>query len=294
MELAAGPSGLGTSTMPEHICVTCATQFAASDAPPANCPICEDERQYVGPHGQQWTTFSALLPDHHNTTAEEEPGLFSIFTEPKFGIGQRAFLVRTPQGNLLWDCVPLLDERTVAWANGLGGISAIAISHPHYYSTMVEWSRAFGGAPIHVHEDDARWVMRPDGCVRFWGGDAMPLFGGLSLVRTGGHFDGFQVLHWPAGAGGRGALLCGDQPYVCQDRRWASFMYSYPNLIPLGPEAIRAIAARLAPLAFDRLYGAFAGQLIAEGAAGAVARSAERYLGAIGGAPLNAHEQFPV
>ena len=29
--------------------------------------------------------------------------------------------------------------------NELGGIAAIAISHPHYYTSMVEWSRAFGG-----------------------------------------------------------------------------------------------------------------------------------------------------
>src|SRR5262245_37305211 len=277
--------------MSEHFtCATCATQYTASDSPPSHCSICEDERQYVGHDGQQWATLAGLLADHSNSFVEEEPGLFSIHTQPKFGIGQRAFLVRTPQGNLLWDCVPLIDERTVAWANPLGGVSAIAISHPHYYTTMVEWSRAFGDVPVHLHKDDSRWVMRPDGCVHFWEGDVLPLFGGLSLVRTGGHFAGYQVLHWPGGAGGRGVLMAGDQPFVCQDRRWVSFMYSYPNLIPLGPSAIRTIAGRLAALEFDRLYGAFAGQLVGEGAAEVVARSAERYLRAISdGTPLKAH-----
>jgi hypothetical protein len=143
---------------------------------------------------------------------------------------------------------------------------------------MVEWSHAFGGVPVHIHKQDAGWVMRPDGVVTFWEGDTKSLFGGLTLVRTGGHFDGFQVLHWPAGAGGKGVLLCGDQPYVCADRRWVSFMWSYPNLVPLGPAAIRRVGASLGPVAFDRLYGAFPEQLVATDAKSAVERSADRYL----------------
>jgi hypothetical protein len=112
--------------------------------------------------------------------------------------------------------------------------------------------------------------------------DAAPLFGGLTLVHTAGHFDGFQVLHWPAGAGRKGVLLAGDQPAVCQDRRWVTFMYSYPNMIPLGPAAIRRIAAALSPFAFDRLYSAFADQVVKADAKSAVDRSAARYLRAIG------------
>jgi hypothetical protein len=265
------------------VCETCGTQFAATEREPDGCPVCLDERQYVGPDGQRWTTLDALRRTHTNAFAEEEPGLHSVHPRPKAGIGQRAFVVRTPAGNLLWDCVPPLDDATVAAVGALGGLGGVAVSHPHYYSTMVEWSDAFGRVPIYIHAADARWVMRPDAAIEFWDGDAKPLFGGLTLVRTGGHFDGFQVLHWPAGAGGRGVLLAGDQPYVCADRRWLSFMYSYPNLIPLGPAAIRRIVAALRPLAFDRLYGAFPGQVMAADAKGAVERSAERYLRMIGG-----------
>ena len=61
-------------------------------------------------------------------------------------------------------------------------------------------SKAFGEVPIYLHQNDSRWVMRPDNCVHFWEGEQYSLFGGLSLVSTGGHFEGFQVLYWPAGA----------------------------------------------------------------------------------------------
>ena len=217
-----------------YLCITCGTQFSESAQPPAHCPICEDERQYVNPDGQKWTTLEELRSSHKNIIKQEEPGLYSINTEPKFGIGQRAFLIQTDKGNVLWDCVALLDDATIARVNELGGIAEIAISHPHYYTSMVEWSRAFGGAPIHLHEAERPWVMRPDPCIRFWKGQTLELRAGLKLVSTGGHFEGYQVLHWPAGAGGRGALMAGDQPQICMDPKQVSFMYSYPNYIPLN------------------------------------------------------------
>src|SRR5262249_30479899 len=202
------------------IFVTCGTQFAAAASGTLHCPICEDERQYVGHDGQKWTTLEAYRKTHKNVFIVEEPNLHSILPQPKAGIGQRAFLACTSAGNILWDCVPPLDDETVTRVKGLGGIAAIAISHPHYYTTMVEWSRAFGDVPVYLHKSDAKWVMRPDSRIEFWEGETKSLFGSLTLVHTGGHFDGFQVLHWPAGAGGKGVLLAGDQPAVCQDRRW--------------------------------------------------------------------------
>jgi hypothetical protein len=268
------------------VCVTCGTQYPPSAAPPEHCPICEDERQYVGLNGQKWTTREAMQGRHKNTIKEEEPNLFSINTEPGFGIGQRAFLVRNPAGNVLWDCVAHLDDATVQRLKELGGVAAIAISHPHYYTTMIDWSRALGGPPIHIHKLDKQWVMRPDPCVKFWEGDALDLGGGLKIVCTGGHFDGFQVLHWPGGAEGRGVLLAGDQPQVAMDPKRVSFMYSYPNMIPLNAPAIRRIAATLGALTFDRLYGAFPSRgkgIVARDAGTVVARSAERYLRAIRG-----------
>ena len=111
--------------------------------------------------------------------------------------------MRTDAGNILWDCVATLDAATVTLIEGLGGIDAIAISHPHFYTTMVEWARAFT-ARIHLHAADKQWIMRPDPAIEFWDGETLQLWDGVTLVRCGGHFPGGSVLHWAQGAGGRG------------------------------------------------------------------------------------------
>ena len=263
--------------LPERcfVCVTCGVQFSAAPGPPERCPICDEERQYVRWAGQEWTTLEDLRRDHRNEL-REDLGVTGVGTYPSFAIGQRALLVRSPSGNVLWDCVTLIDEATIDAVHALGGVHAIAVSHPHYYSSIVEWSRAFD-APVLLHESDRRWVMRPDSCIDFWTGEARALWDGMTLVRAGGHFEGGTVLHWPAGAAGRGALLSGDILQVAQDRRWVSFMYSYPNYIPLSAAEVDRIVAAVQPYEFDRLYGAWWDRNVESGAHAAVLRSAERY-----------------
>jgi glyoxylase-like metal-dependent hydrolase (beta-lactamase superfamily II) len=266
--------------MPNYICKTCGTQFQESAGPPERCPICADERQYIGWGGQQWATLEDLRQEHHNVIKTLEASLTGIGTHPDLAIAQRALLVQAPQGNILWDCISLIDEPTIAVVRALGGISAIAISHPHYYSSMVEWSRAFD-APVYLHTDDRQWVMRPDRAIHFWEGETKALGEGLTLIRCGGHFPGGTVLHWAAGAGGRGALLSGDILTVVSDRRYVSFMYSYPNLIPLPARQVRKIVQAVEPYPFDRIYGAWWERVVPEGGKEAVMRSAERYIAAL-------------
>lgn len=268
--------------MNNYDCVTCGTQFSETDRPPESCPICEDERQFINPKGQLWTTLDQLRATHSNLIEAEGENLFGIGTEPSFAIGQRALLVQSPGGNVLWDCVTLLDDRTVARVRELGGIRAIAISHPHFYSAMVEWSRAFDDAPIYLHGADRQWVMRDDRSIRFWEGTTHQLWDGMTLVNCGGHFEGGTVLHWPDGAQGSGAILPGDIIQVVMDRRYVSFMRSYPNLIPLSAAAVTQIVDRIEPFAFEKIYGAWWERNILSDAKGAVRRSAERYLRAIG------------
>jgi hypothetical protein len=181
----------------------------------------------------------------------------------------------------LWDCVSLLDDATVEAVRSRGGVSAIAVSHPHTVGSLVEWSHALDHAPIYWHADNRDWVMRPDPAYQFWDGDTHGLLDGLTLVRCGGHFPGSDVLHWSQGAQGRGALLTGDTMQLAQDSRYVSFMYSYPNMIPLNARAVERIVQTVEPFEFDRLYGGWWDYVISADAKSAVKRSAERYIKAI-------------
>ena len=169
----------------------------------------------------------------------------------------------------------MIDDEIVAAVGERGGLRAIAISHPHYYTTMVEWARAFG-CRILIHEDDAEWVMRPDDSVRPWSGETYQVAPGITLLRLGGQPHG-QVLHWD----GRRLLLSGDIVQVIPDRAHVSFMYSYPNLIPPARHG-RRHRPRLEPWDFDTIVGAWWGTIVSGGKE-AVRRSARRYRDAIEG-----------
>lgn len=264
--------------MDNYICATCGAQFAETAGPPARCPICEDERQWVPPTGQRWTTLTKLRQTHQNIITPVDPGLTTIRTTPRFAIGQQAQVIQTRHGNLLWDAISLIDDATIEATRALGGIDAIAISHPHFYASVAEWSRTFGDAPIHMHAVDADWAQRPTPAITRWSGDTLTIWPGLTLIRCGGHFPGALALHWADGAEGRGALFTGDTISVCPGNRWVSFMYSFPMDLPLSAAAVRRVVAAVEPFAFDRIYGSWHGEVIATDAKAVVRRSAERYL----------------
>jgi glyoxylase-like metal-dependent hydrolase (beta-lactamase superfamily II) len=266
----------------KSICKACGTQFPEAPEAPPSCPICSDPRQYIPRGGQQWTTLENLRQSHRNAFQQHEPNLIGIGTMPEFAIGQRALLLRTAQGNFLWDCISLIDEATVAMIAGLGGLHGIAISHPHFYSAMMEWSAAFEGAPIYLHSADREWVMRPGSAIEFWEGARKELAPGITLIRCGGHFPGSAVLHWAGGAEGGGVLLTGDTLYVTPDGM-VTFLYSYPNAIPLPAKAVQGIAEALAPFTYDRIYSAWWDRHIQNNAQSIVAQSVARYVKAVRG-----------
>ena len=238
--------------MNTYICETCGTQFAPSAQPPAACPICEDERQYVGWQGQRWTTHEALATEHSLRIGDGLRACWPSIWPIAFGIPQRVLMLPTAAGNLMWECVSLVTPEAVKRLRERGGVDRIVISHPHFYSSMVQWSEALGNVPILLHAADKAWVQRRSRAIEFWSGDALSLGGGITLVRTGGHFPGSTVLHWDNGVHGRGALFVGDSPQVATDRRGVSFMYSYPNYVPLRPSAVREMRERLAALRLRR------------------------------------------
>lgn len=260
------------------ICVTCAAEFTPSAGPPPSCPICEDPRQYVAAHGQQWTNEAELRKDHKTVWREEEPGLLGIGVEPGVAIGQRALLIEHPEGGILFDGFPLLDEAGIAEIKRRGGVRAIVASHPHLYGALVTNSIKLGNVPIYLPDADRQWLMYPHENVQFFSGDFLDLGQGVTLHVTGGHFDGSALVHWPQGAGGTGALLTGDTIFTGNDKNWVSFMWSTPNRVNLGPRAINRIVAMTEKLDYDRLHDGWWGSGVMQGAKARVAASANRIL----------------
>jgi glyoxylase-like metal-dependent hydrolase (beta-lactamase superfamily II) len=261
------------------VCETCGVEHAEAAGV---CVICADERQWVPAEGQKWETLEELGQAGRRVHVTAlEPDLFGITVEPKVGIGQQTHLVRTPVGNLLWDPVGYLDDEAVERVRELGEVTAIAASHPHMFGVQVEWSRALGGVSVLVSQADVSWVQRPDAAITTWSGryEAAP---GLTLHPVGGHFPGSSVVHWAAGAGGKGVLLVSDTVHSNPDQATVTFLRSYPNRIPLSAAVVERITRSITQLSFDRLYDNF-GRTIDVGAAAAVSRSADRYRGWVRG-----------
>ncbi|HEX4008834.1 MAG TPA: hypothetical protein VHX62_02430 [Solirubrobacteraceae bacterium] len=256
------------------ICATCGVEHAD---PTGVCAICADERQWVPATGQRWTTLAER--DAAGTRielVELEPGLVGITAHPGVGIGQQSHLVSTPAGNLLWDPIGYVDDAAVRAVRDRGELLAIAASHPHMFGVQVQWSRALGGVPIMVCEPQLEWVRRPDPAIQAWRG-RHEIAPGLALIEVGGHFSGSSVVHWTAGAGGRGVLLTSDTIHANPDRATTTFLRSYPNRIPLSPAVVDRITRAVQGLGFVRLYDNF-GRGIDADASAAVRRSADRYI----------------
>lgn len=266
--------------MPAFICTACGTQFPPSDKAPAHCRICEEERQYVPAAGQSWTTLETLAQGYINELCDYEAGITGIGAG--FAIGQRALLLQTAGGNVLWDCVATLNDLTIDAVKAQGGLKAIAISHPHFYTAMVEWAKTFG-CPIHLHAADKEWIVRPDPAIQLWDGETRQLWDGVTLIRCGGHFEGGTVLHWQDEKQPSGVVCSGDILTVTTDRKWLSFMRSYPNFIPLSGREVGRIDEAMAPFAFDKIYGHYFDRVIATDAKRVFENSVRRYIAAING-----------
>lgn len=267
--------------MTRYLCITCGTQYADREAPPERCVICEDDRQYVGREGQRWTTHAELARDH-SIRLERQAGLLALGVTPSFAIDRRSFLLPTDAGNLLWEAQCLVTDEAVAALREQGGVDRLLISHPHFYSAMVEWSEALGDVPILLHEADSEWVQFPHPSIQTWSGDTLALSESVTLIRAGGHFTGSTALHW-RDAPRAPALFSGDALQVAADRRHVSFMYSYPNMVPMKTSDVLRMRERVAPFEFDDVFGYTWGADIEGGGRAAVDASFDRYLEAVRG-----------
>jgi len=265
------------------ICPACGANYPPAAAPPERCSLCEDERQWVPPTGQAWKTMDELSRSGYRTEVREvEPDLFGIGVSPGIGVGQRGLIVRTAAGNLLWDPPPFIDGAAIEAVRELGGLAAASSSHPHMYGAIVEWSHAFD-VPIHLARADLEWMPRPDRAVRGWSG-SLEVLPGVTLVQCGGHFAGSSVVHWAAGAEGRGVLLVGDTIFVTSGEDRVSFIWSAPNRLPLPEREVRRVADAVAPHRYDRMYGGWWDPVIRRDAHAITERSAARYIEILRGA----------
>lgn len=269
------------------ICSNCGTQFAEAKSPPSYCPICVDDRQYVNWQGQQWTDLPALQKNFAIRWECEPGGIPGIGMAPSFAIPQRALLLQTPNGNILWECISLVNDDVVDKIAARGGVECIAISHPHFFASMVAWSEALGDVPIVIHERNRDWVMRPDRRIEFFSGKKMTLLPGLDCYHAGGHFEGSTFVHWPDWNCGEGALLAADTLHVSSDQHSVSFMHSVPNYIPLPPSDVRRIFSIIRDLHFANVYGFTWGRNIIGNGREIVEASVNRYLLAIGAEPVS-------
>ncbi|KAF9100364.1 hypothetical protein BGX29_006654 [Mortierella sp. GBA35] len=258
-----------------YVCITCGVNTVASSSgtPLESCIICDEPRQYVRQGGQEWTTLEELKSSGKYTnvftpTEADPENMISISTSPS-----RAVLVRVPnKGNILWDCISLIDDDTVKRIKELGGLKAIVISHPHYYSSLKDWSEAFGGIPVYTHANDKQWLQRPADNHVFWEGSSLDLFDGeIKVLCPGGHFDGSSLLLWNKN------LLVADTMMVAASRKSVSFMYSFPNYWPLGPKEVQTIWKTVRPYEVNNILGAWLGKEIVGNGRNIIYNSAKLY-----------------
>ena len=257
---AAAKNNLHQLSVNKLLCSTCGTQFNNAEHTAKDCPVCSNDRQYIPAKGQSWTKLDDLQNNYSNIIKEFSPNFYEIKTIPKFAIGQRAFLIITPKGNILWDCISLLNDSTIEFIKSKGGLKAIAISHPHYYSSMNDWAEVFD-CPIYIHQSDEEFIFNKGKYVKLWNGEEQELWDQINIKHIGGHFPGSSILSVPFLSKG-GTILCGDTFYISPNKKHISVMYSYPNFVPVKLSEIQRINRIMKDVQFDELIGAFDNQQI--------------------------------
>jgi glyoxylase-like metal-dependent hydrolase (beta-lactamase superfamily II) len=203
--------------------------------------------------------------------------VYELEITPRFAIGQRAFLIISKNGNILWDCFPLLNAPTIEFIKAKGGLRGIAFSHPHYYSNMKDWAKTFD-CPIYIHKSDEKWIMERGEKLYLWEGEELPLWDDIRMINIGGHFPGSSILHVPF-LSKEGTIFVGDTVYVSPSMKHMAVMFSYPNRIPLPKEEVRKVKKRFDKVPFDKLFGFYSYQNVTQNPKSIMEAFMNRYLG---------------
>ncbi|WVW81997.1 hypothetical protein I302_104002 [Kwoniella bestiolae CBS 10118] len=284
------------------ICKACGTQYPASFDIQRNCVICEDPRQYVPATGQEWTNMAELGEGRkHVLLQDEEDGRVTMIgCEPGFAINQTPILIETAEGSYIWDCSAFISLPLIGHLSKLKKpLKGIAISHPHFFSTSLTWSRALK-VPLYVCEDDKEWYQRlsdsKDDDQVIWWKDEQELGRGVKVVQCGGHFPGSSILYWdrlseppppkdslptkPTPVSG--IIFTADTLMVQPTQLSFAFIWSVPNMIPLRPHSILSIQDRLKSLSFAQATSSWPNKWIRQDAKQILEQSVITFLAAEG------------
>ncbi|TKX23442.1 hypothetical protein C1H76_4510 [Elsinoe australis] len=247
------------------ICVACGTQYDVTYKQGLErCKICDDPRQFIPPSGQQWTSLGREKGKHENKWEQDasDDRIWHLYADPKLGIGERASLIKTPHGNIIWDCFAYLSQDLVDFVRGC---AALVISHPHFYTTHLVWAQLLH-CPIYVHSADSEWLSRP--CPpslqrHLITSPTQEILPGVTAIQTGGHFPGSMVLHYDRHLFVADSIMTQPAAYTPEPRPEGmgaySFMWSIPNMIPLGPEGVKAIWDAVKGVEFSETHGLMMG-----------------------------------
>lgn len=263
-------------------CRVCGVEYDTRTLPEL-CPICADDRQYLAPDGaQHWVDPYEYGRRHDGDVqvVELEPGLWAVNGPRGVGIGQQAKIIATSIGTVMVDAPAVITPSAIEAVATLGPTLAIIPSHPHMFGLQSLWSAALGNAPVYVSAADEHWLGARPAHLRLWDGALSPA-PGVRASQPGGHFPGSSVVHW-VGSDGKGVLLSSDTVGVNRDGKTASFMWSFPNYIPLSAAVTRRIVTHIDRYEFDRIYGNFP-SAITKDAKARVTASADRHIAWLGG-----------
>jgi hypothetical protein len=165
--------------------------------------------------------------------------------------------------------------------------------------------------PLYLNEADKEWFqrlgdIRPDDQVVWWSG-RKELGPGVTLVQCGGyvgpiisaynrHFPGSSILHWdrlseppppldnlptkPTPVSG--IIFTADTIMVQPTQSKFTFIWSAPNMIPLGPHDVIKILEAVEDLPFHQATSTWPGRFIRENAKEVLVDSVASHLGRIG------------
>lgn len=243
--------------LPAYVCTNCGF-WQKRFGRPFSCPVCEDFRHVLPAGGFEMLDLEEALRGARCTWEEVEAGVWRYGLAEPLGISPNGYVVVRPGGNVAFEAPPLLDEGALEHIASLGGVAYASASHPHTYGALWQIAERFGPG-VAIQRGDLGWARAFGVTLPF--DDRLDLPGGLTLLHTGGHFDGHSVLH----DGANGRLFIGDAVKLELDAadpagRTAdgiSTHKAFVRRIPLTPEEARGYREVFAALEFDQTFTPF-------------------------------------